>query len=123
MGKTEREEELRRIRQERLEEAKQKLYWSEGRVRDLIGGIISIFAAIGIIILFYGALWGKFSEVRQGEQVIITNPNGFTSVMVTVFFALVILSVLGGFEIGRYVQTEFTKRRRQRQPQPPPPPP
>ena len=117
MVKTEREEELRRIQQEKLEEAKQKLYWSEAGVRHLVSGIIGIFSIVILIIFAYGYISGMASTGDIGIK-----REGINALFVIMFLVLLI-GVASGFEIGRYVQTEFTKRRRQRQPQPPPPPP
>lgn len=122
MGNTERDEQLRKIRQEKLEEAKQKLrdtIFGEASVRNLVMGMFAIFIDVILIAFAYGILLGRWA-VPQGAQLVVTDPQGFLSIMLLVWIAILAFGILGGLEIGRYVQTEFTKRRRQRQPPPPP---
>jgi hypothetical protein len=122
VGNTERDEQLRKIRQEKLEEAKQKLrdtIFGEASVRNLVMGMFAIFIDVILIAFAYGILLGRWA-VPQGAQLVVTDPQGFLSIMLLVWIAILAFGILGGLEIGRYVQTEFTKRRRQRQPPPPP---
>lgn len=105
------------------EETKQKHIYAQAGIKTLVYGIIGIFLDIIIIVLFYGLFWGRFSELREGERIVLTNPSGFISLLAVVMFLLVFIGVLSGLLIGRYVESEFAKRRRQRQPQLPPPPP
>ena len=92
----------------------EKYAFGEARVRNLVFGIILVFGAIALVLFVYGALLGKFSGV-DGAEVVITDPEGFVSGLVAILLLILFLGVGGGFEIGRYVQTEFTKRRKERQ--------
>ena len=123
MGNIEREEQLRKIRQEMLEEAKQKLYGEAG-VKNLVSGIILVFVALLFMAIGYIYFFGQILSLPQGTKAVLTDVGFFTSMMVIFWLIILFIGILGGFEIGRYVQTEFTKRRRQKQipPSPPPPP-
>ena len=82
--------------------------FGEAGVRNLVFGMILVFIAVGLILFGYGGLSGKPS----GDQIVFDMTlEQFTSTMLAIWFAILFFGVLGGFEIGRYVQTEFTKRR------------
>lgn len=44
----------------------------------------------------------------NGDRIILRDISGLT----VLHFGILFFGVLGGFEIGRYVQTEFAKRRK-----------
>lgn len=101
-----------------LEEAKQKLY-SEAGVSNLVAGIICIFVALLGMAFVYGIYFGNIVSLG-GAQAVLADPQRFISLMALFSLAILFLGILGGFEIGRYVQTEFTKRRIAKTPPPPP---
>lgn len=75
------------------------------RTYDLVLGMISIFIAIGIIIWQYSYISG-LASIPEGH-IVVTRPEGFlvwTSLIL--FFGL-----MGGFEIGRYVQAQVVIRK------------
>jgi len=89
----------------------EKYLFGEARVRNLVFGIVLVFLAITLILFAYGGLLGRFSGL-DGAEVVVTDPHGFVSNLLLILSLLLFLGVWGGFEIGRYAQTEFTKRRK-----------
>jgi hypothetical protein len=81
---------------------------TEVGINDLIIGIVAIILCFGVILTGYGFLYGMESD----NQVIIDMSHETYSVS---FLALMLfpflIGVFGGIEIGRYFQTEFTKRK------------
>jgi hypothetical protein len=73
----------------------------EAMLGDLIIGLTALFSAIAMI--FY--VWGKVLILASGEGYIILMPKGLFEIML----AMVILGLVAGYEIGRYV--EFSKKR------------
>lgn len=74
------------------------------RTMDLILGLISVFIAIGLIIWVYTYVSGMASG---GEDIVMKHEGiiGF----LYYGFGVLFFGLLGGFEIGRYVQAQFTK--------------
>jgi len=88
---------------------KEKYVYAEAGISDLVLGLISIFMALGFIIFAYGGMIGKPS----GDQIVFDmTPEKFSSSMLTIWLGILCFGIIGGFEIGRYIQTEFTKRKR-----------
>lgn len=83
--------------------------FGEGKVRNLITGIIVLFVAIALILWTYGFLSG----MATSEGDIVMTREGIRNVPI-IMLVILFFGLWGGFEIGRYVQTEFTKRREQR---------
>jgi len=87
---------------------KEKYIYGKAGVINLIFGLICIFIALGLIIFAYGGMMGKPS----GDQVIFDMTlERFSSTMLTIWLAILLFGAIGGFEIGRYIQTELTKRK------------
>ena len=96
----------------------EKYFFGEAGVKNLIQGMILIFIALGLILFAYGGVLGK----PAGEEIVIAmTPEQYASTMLLIWLAILFFGVWGGFEIGRYVQTEFTKKRLAKQVPPPPP--
>ena len=100
----------------------EKYVFGEAGVWNLLFGVILVFTAIGSILFIYGMVLGKLSGLEEAEVVVVTDPEGFLFLL-KVVLAILFLGVWGGFEVGRYVQTEFTKRKSRKQTETPPPPP
>jgi hypothetical protein len=82
--------------------------FGDAGARNLVLGMISVFIAIGIILIGYGGLVAKPS----GDQIVFDMTlEQFTSTTLTIWFGILLFGVWSGFEIGRYVQTESTRRR------------
>ena len=97
----------------------EKFIFGDAGVINLVSGMLFIFVAIGLIAFAYGGMMGKPS----GDQIIINMTlEKYASTMLLIWLVILLFGIIGGFEIGRYVQTEFTKRRIAKTPSPPPPP-
>ena len=87
----------------------EKYIYSEAGIWNLLFGLICFFIAVGLVIFGYGELSG----IAAGEQVIFNmTAEIFSSTILTIFLGILLFGILGGYEIGRYIQTIFTKRRR-----------
>lgn len=84
-----------------------KYVFGEAGVSNLLLGVILIVVALGLILYGYGYLSGMAS----GEGNIVLTTEGISGLPLAMFLLLV-LGIVGGYEIGRYVQTQFTKRRK-----------
>lgn len=82
--------------------------FGEVRVRNLIWGLILIFIAVALIVLVYS----YFSGMTSGGGDIVLKREGISGLSM-VMFAILLFGLLGGFEIGRYVQTESIRRRKE----------
>jgi len=119
MVEEELEKKLKEYQKQKWEELKRKLF-KEAGVRNLITGIISLFVAIVFIIWVYSYLTGMVS----GGGDLIMKREGIIGLLYF-GFGILFFGLLGGFEIGRYVEMEFSKRRIARtktETLPPPPP-
>jgi hypothetical protein len=72
---------------------------------ELILGLIYVFIAVGVIIFAYGYISGMVSE---GEGIIVKREG--IAVLFICISLILLLGLLGGIEIGRYVQTQLAKR-------------
>ena len=86
----------------------EKYVYGEAGVRHLVFGIVSIIIAVGLILVVYGYVSGA---ARIGDIIFEASEALASWFLIYGFFALG-LGLLGGFEVGRYVQTEFTKRQK-----------
>ena len=87
---------------------KEKYIYGEAGVSHLVLGLILIFVALALIILLYGVT----SSSPSGDIIILDmSPEEYSSGLVGLGLAILFFGVWGGFEIGRYVQSEFSKRR------------
>lgn len=86
---------------------KEKHIYGEAGVGNLVLGILLVIIALLIIVYMYAYVSGL--EASGEGMLVLRDISGLTMLNLgTLFFG-----VVGGFEIGRYVQTEFTKRRKQ----------
>jgi hypothetical protein len=84
----------------------QKYIFGKASLRNLIMGILSVLIALSFVLFLYGYISGL---ARSGEDIII-NPRGWNGLFLAIF-GLMMLAFLGGWEIGRYAEMEFSKRR------------
>ena len=88
---------------------KEKYIYGEAGISDLVLGLISIFMALGTIIFAYGGMLGK----QSGDQIVFDMTlEKFSSTILTIWLGILFFGIIGGFEIGKYIQTEFNKRKR-----------
>jgi len=89
-------------------ETKEKNIMGEAGVIQLLTGIVAITLCFGVIIYGYGFLSG----IEIDNQIVhnMDHESYLVSLLGLMLFPF-LLGVFGGIEIGRYVQTEFTKRR------------
>ena len=88
---------------------REKYVYSEANIWNVVFGLISISISFGLIIFAYGEIIAQLA----GEQLAfnITTEN-FASTMLTIWLGIFLFGVIGGYEVGRYIQTEFVKRKR-----------
>lgn len=79
---------------------------SKTSLKNLILGIVCVFLAVIVILFSYGYVSGLVSE---GGDIIIKR-EGISS-MFEVIGVILLLGLAGGFEIGRYAEMEFNKRK------------
>jgi len=85
----------------------EKYLFGEAGTLNLVGGIIRIFIAVVIILSAYGLIL----ERAPGDQIFIRATIERTFLMLVASLAVLFLGTWGGYEIGRYIQTQFNKRR------------
>lgn len=85
-----------------------KLEWGKVGVSSLIVGIIAIFGCFVVLAIFYGALM-----IPATGEVLIEREAIRSVLMAFLFVALILIvgGILGGFELGRYVQMQLIKRK------------
>ena len=101
----------------------QKYVFGKASLRNLIWGIICLFIAIVLIVWVYSYLNGMVSTLGA-EEYLTMKPEGVIGLLYF-GFGILFFGLLGGYEIGRYAEMEFSKRRLlppQKTSQPPPPP-
>lgn len=81
--------------------------FGEAGVINLVGGIIRVSIAVVIILSAYALVL----ERAAGDQIFIRATLERTNTMLLACLVILFLGVWGGFEVGRYVQTELNKRR------------
>ena len=75
---------------------------------DLIIGIVAIALCFGVIIVGYEFLYGT----ELDNQVILDmSHETYTVSLLGLMLFPFLLGLYGGIEIGRYIQTEFNKRK------------
>lgn len=84
-----------------------KYVFGEAGVSNLLLGVILICGALSLMLY----MWAALSGIVSGEFDIVGETEGISNFYLAMLL-LVVLSIVGGYEIGRYVQTEFTKRRK-----------
>jgi hypothetical protein len=86
----------------------EKKVFSEAGINDLIIGIIAVILCFGVIIIGYGFLHGMESD----NHVILdmSHETYIVSFLALMLFPFLV-GIFGGIEIGRYIQTEITKRK------------
>jgi len=84
----------------------EKYVYGEASTKNLIFGLICVFIAIVLVIWVYTYVSGMAS----GGEDIVMKHEGIIGLLYY-GFGVLFFGLIGGFEIGRYVQTEFTKRR------------
>jgi hypothetical protein len=77
--------------------------FGEARLRNLIMGLITLFSAIAMILFTHGYTSG----MAPGGEIIIVSEG-----LIILMLCMLILGLMAGYEIGRYVEMEFGKRRR-----------
>ena len=88
----------------------EKYFYSEAGIWNLLFGLICFFIAVGLVIFGYSELGG----IAAGEQVFFNmTAENFSSTLLAIFLGILLFGIIGGYEIGRYVQTIFNKRRRE----------
>jgi len=65
-----------------------------------------VLTALSIVLFLYGYISGL---ARSGEDIIV-KLEGWNGLFIGMFF-LILLASWGGYEIGRYAEMEFSKRR------------
>lgn len=82
-----------------------RILYGDVGISNLISGIISIFISLALIIWAYSYISG----LSGGEDVVIKAEGA----VIFAYFgiAIFLFAVWGGVEIGRFLQTELTKRR------------
>ena len=88
----------------------QRYIYGKASLKNLILGIICLFIAIVLIIFAYSYLAGMTATLGAGEDIIL-KPEGITGLLYF-NFAILFFGLWGGFQVGRYVEMEFSKRRR-----------
>lgn len=88
----------------------EKYVFGEAGVNNLILGIFIMAMAVSVILFMYGYLSGMASH-ENGQIVLAT--EGISGLPLIMLLVLV-FGIISGYEIGRYVQTQFTKRRKER---------
>ena len=87
---------------------KEKYFYSEAGIFNLLFGLTCIFIAFGLIIFAYGWILGQpIGDLSIND---LTNEE-FVSTMVLIWIGILFFGVIGGYELGRYIQTEFNKRK------------
>ena len=84
----------------------EKYLFGEAGILNLVGGIIRIFIAVVIILSAYSLIL----ERGPGDQIFIRATIERTLSMLVASLAVLFLGIWGGYEIGRYIQTQFNKR-------------
>ena len=84
-----------------------KYVFGEAGVSNLLLGVILICGALSLMLY----MWAFLSGVVSGEFDIVGETEGISNFFL-VMLLLVVLSIVGGYEIGRYVQTQFNMRRK-----------
>ena len=88
--------------------------WSGAGLKDLLLGIVCIlFAIIAIISVF------AYTLGYSGGEGVVVKQEGISGLFVATFSVLVI-GVLGGVEIGRYVEKTMNEKKKQISSPPPP---
>ena len=90
-------------------ETKGKNILGEAGVIQLISGVVAIAICIGVIINGYGFLSGMESD---NQVVLDMSHESYSVSLLGLMLFPFLLGIYGGIEIGRYIQTEFTKRRK-----------
>lgn len=85
---------------------KEKHIYGEAGVPHLVFGIFCVVVAVILIVFGYAYLIGL--EASGEGEIILKDILGVTAWNI----GTLLFGVVGGFEIGRYVQTEFAKRRK-----------
>ena len=85
----------------------EKGVFNEAGINDLIIGIVAIILCFGVIIIGYGFLYGMESD----NQVIINmSHETYTVSFLALMLFPFLVGLFGGIQIGRFFQTEITKR-------------
>jgi len=87
----------------------QKYVFGKASLKNLIWGIISLFIAVVLIVWLYSYLNGMVSTLGAEEHLTM-KPEGIIGLLYF-GFGILFFGLLGGYEIGRYVEMEFSKRR------------
>jgi hypothetical protein len=87
----------------------QKYIFGKAGLKNLIYGIIFLFIAVVLIVWVYSYLNGMVSTLGA-EEYITMKPEGVIGLFYF-GFGILFFGSMGGYEIGRYVEMEFSKRR------------
>jgi hypothetical protein len=87
----------------------QKYVFGKASLKNLIWGIICLFIAVVLIVWVYSYLNGMVSTLGA-EEYLTMKPKGVIGLLYF-GFGILFFGLLGGYEIGRYVEMEFSKRR------------
>ena len=84
----------------------QKYIFGKASLKNLVLGMLLLLSTVGLILFVYGYLSGMASS---GGDIILKRDG--VSGLFAALLGILFLGVWGGYEIGRYVEMEFSKRR------------
>jgi hypothetical protein len=85
----------------------QKYIYGKASLKNLISGIVLLMFIFGALLFVYGYISG----FAHGEDIIVKR-EGWNGLFIAIF-CVILLTLWSGFEIGRYAEMEFSKRRTQ----------
>jgi hypothetical protein len=85
----------------------QKYIYGKASLKNLIFGIILLMFIFGVLLFVYGYVSG----FTYGEDIIVKR-EGWNGLFIAIF-CMILLTLWSGFEIRRYAEMEFSKRRTQ----------
>jgi|YelNatPaOPRAMG01_1025707.scaffolds.fasta_scaffold213939_1 hypothetical protein len=85
----------------------QKYIYGKASLKNLISGVVLLMFIFGSLLFVYGYISG----FARGEDIIVKR-EGWNGLFIAIF-CMILLTLWSGFEIGRYAEMEFSKRRTQ----------